>query len=168
MPFITEYFEKDVAWYLLLCSIFLNGLGNSFVQGGLFGFASIFPPKYIAIMMTSQAISAVILNFTKIFCIIVLPPDDKKGADDMNIFYNSLIYISVGTLILIGCIIGFNVSNNLEFVRYYVAKAKMKDQIDIDENSALLENGTNNQSTFLDRTQGKYRHLTFVNSCYFR
>ena len=66
MPFITEYLPKTVAWYTLLLSILTNGLANSFVQGGLFGFASIFPKKYIAIMMTSQALSAVVLNFVKI------------------------------------------------------------------------------------------------------
>ena len=83
-----------------MVSIFLNGLSNSFVQGGLFGFASIFPSKYLGIMMTAQALSSVILNFVKIFCIIILPPDNDKGKNDMNTYYNSIIYTIVGVVIV--------------------------------------------------------------------
>lgn len=48
MPFIAEFLPTTLSWYILLCTIFINGLANSFVQGGLFGFASMFPKKYIA------------------------------------------------------------------------------------------------------------------------
>jgi hypothetical protein len=43
MPFITEYLPKSLAWWSLILIIATNGLASSFVQGGLFGFASIFP-----------------------------------------------------------------------------------------------------------------------------
>jgi hypothetical protein len=43
MPFITQYMDPDIAWWILLVSIAINGIANSFVQGGLFGFASVFP-----------------------------------------------------------------------------------------------------------------------------
>ena len=126
MPFITEYLPKTTAWYLLLWNIFINGLANSFVQGGLFGFVSIFPPKYIAIMMTSQAFSAVLLNFAKIIWIVAVPPDNTKGAEDMNIFYDSLIYLTVGFVILVSWIIGFNLIYELEYAKYFISKSKLE------------------------------------------
>lgn len=123
MPFIPQYLPTTSAWYILLVSIFLNGLSNSFVQGGLFGFASIFPPKYIGIMMTTQALSAVIINFVKIFCILILPPDNDKGKDDMNIYYNSIIYTVVGVIIVAMCIVGYNYIYKLEYAQYYIRRA---------------------------------------------
>jgi hypothetical protein len=118
MPIITEYLSQTIAWWMLLFSIFLNGLANSFVQGSLFGYSSIFPKKYTAVMMTSQAISAIILNVAKIMCLAILPESNVKARNAMY------IYISIGTVILIGCIFGYNFGKNFEFMRYYVENAK--------------------------------------------
>lgn len=100
MPFITEYLPRKVGWYILLVSIFINGIANSFAQGSLFGFASIFPSKYMGIMIIGQGLSGLILNVIKIILLVILPPDEHKGDKDENSFYDSIIFLSVAGVIL--------------------------------------------------------------------
>ena len=40
--FITEHLKIDLVWYILLLSIAINAIANSFLQTGLTGFVSIF------------------------------------------------------------------------------------------------------------------------------
>lgn len=103
--------------------MFFNGLAHSFVQGCLFGFASMFPTKYMIIMLMSQSIAGIVINFLKIFCVLILPPDNSKGAEDMNVFYNSIICVGFGILLLLICIACFNYIYQLEYAQYYLNKA---------------------------------------------
>jgi solute carrier family 29 (equilibrative nucleoside transporter), member 1/2/3 len=129
MPFITEYFPETLAWWIMILIIATNGLANAFVQGGLFGFASIFPAKYITLMLTTQSLNGVVLYVTKIFWLLVLPPDNDRGKEDMNVYYNSLIFITTGTLIVITWTVLYNITLKLEFSKYYIRKAQTSDEI---------------------------------------
>lgn len=131
MPFITEYFPRETAWGILLFSIVINGIANAFVQGGLFGFASIFPPKYMSAMMVGQGVSGLLLNIIKIILLVALPPDESLGDEDMNSYYDSLIFITFGMVILLSCLVGYKYLLTMDFTRYYTMRACVKeDRID--------------------------------------
>jgi len=100
MPLVTETLPRTTAWYLLLSLVVINGAANSFVQGGMFGFASIFPRKYMTSLMVGQGVNGMILNSVKMLLLIVLPPDESKKENDMNSFYDSLIFLGVFSVIL--------------------------------------------------------------------
>ena len=101
MPLITEYIGGRTGWYILMVNIIINGAANAFVQGGLFGYASIFPSKYMGSMMIGQGLSGFILNSVKILMLAVFPPDNSKGKDDINSYYDSIVFLSVAAIILI-------------------------------------------------------------------
>ena len=121
MPFITEYIGGRSGWWILMISIVINGAANSFVQGGLFGYASIFPSKYMGSMMIGQGLSGFILNFIKILTLIILPPDNSKGKDDVNSYYDSILFLSVAGVILVACIFGFKYFTSLKFAEFYTS-----------------------------------------------
>lgn len=121
MPFITEYIGGATGWWILMVSIVVNGAANSFVQGGLFGYASPFPSKYMGSMIIGQGLSGCILNVIKMITLVVLPPDNSKGTDDVNSYYDSILFLSVAGVILIACIIGFRYFTSLELAIFYTS-----------------------------------------------
>lgn len=127
MPLITEYLPQKLAWILLLLAVMINGIGNSFVQGGMFGFASTFPPKYMIAMMTGQGINGLILNSVKMLLLAILPPDEDKGAEDQNSFYDSLIFLGVFSVILMVSVFCYFSLLNMEFCKHYLMKADFND-----------------------------------------
>ena len=146
MPFITQYLPLTSGWWLLLVSIFLNGLANSFVQGGLFGFASIFPKKFMAMMMISQAISGVLITLIKMILLVALPPGESEEKKN-NLYYNSVIYIIVGGIVLVACIIAFNFGFKLEYIQRHIEAAKTKNIPEGFEGDGISE-----QVSILDKT----------------
>ena len=72
MPLVAEFLPRSPAWYLLLSLVVVNGAANSFVQGGMFGFASVFPRKYMTSLMVGQGVNGMILNSVKMFLLIIL------------------------------------------------------------------------------------------------
>lgn len=104
MPLITEYLPKSTAWWLLLSTVAINGLANAFVQGGMFGFASIFPPQYLSIMMVGQGVNGMLLNSVKMLLLVVLPPDEND-PQDVNSYVDSLIFLGVFGVILIAAMV---------------------------------------------------------------
>ena len=99
--FITEYLQIDLAWYILLISIALNSAANSFVQTSLIGFASIFPSYCLNAITFGQGLNGVLVNCMKMIFLLILPPDESKGKNDMNAYYDSIIYISFSVILLI-------------------------------------------------------------------
>ena len=105
MPLVTEYFQTDLAWYFLLLTVMVNGVGNSFVQGGMSGFSSIFPQKYISALLIGQGVNGMLLNSIKMILLGIIPPNESLGDKDMNSFYDSLIFLSVFGILFIASII---------------------------------------------------------------
>ncbi|CAI2366524.1 unnamed protein product [Moneuplotes crassus] len=137
MPLLSEYLtQKSVAWYLLLLLVVINGFGNAFVQGGLFGYASMFPQKYMIAMMVGQGVNGMTLNSVKMILIVFLPPD-AEDPDNPNAFYNSLIFVGIFSIILIGCSICYFILRRMEFSKYYVSKANKQGSY---EDSEMSEN----------------------------
>jgi hypothetical protein len=100
MPLVTECLNRTIAWYTMLFFVAVNGAGNSFVQGGMVGFASIFPPKYLGALMVGQGVNGMLLNSIKMALLGIIPPHEELGDKDMNSFYDSLIFLSIFGLIL--------------------------------------------------------------------
>jgi hypothetical protein len=128
MPLIAEFLPKTTAWYLLLFAVMVNGVGNSFIQGGMFGLSSIFPRKYMTWMMVGQGINGMLLNSVKMLLLAILPPDESKKEKDMNSFYDSLIFLAVFSVILWGAIVAYNILMKMEFTQYYLMRSDVNDE----------------------------------------
>ncbi|CAI2368546.1 unnamed protein product [Moneuplotes crassus] len=136
MPLVTEYLPKTMAWYALVPTVMLNGAGNSFVQGGMSGFASIFPPKYITALLVGQGVNGMLLNSVKMILLAILPPDESLGAKDMNSFYDSLIFLSVFCVLFIASTICFSILLKMDFAKErmkYVTYNQKQEETEIDK-----------------------------------
>lgn len=100
MPLASEFLPKETGWYVLMVLIAINGFGNSIEQAGLFGLASMFPKKYMVSMMVGQSINGVMLNSVKVLLLVLLPPKDDLKDKDMNVFYDSIIFLCVFSIII--------------------------------------------------------------------
>jgi len=127
MAFIAQYVEEKIGWIIILAVIVITGIASSFLQGGVFGFAGMFPFKYMGGVMIGQGFSGIVMNFFRMICLLIFPPK-SSDKDDKSDFYGCLIYFSIASLIVIVCIICFYVVVNTEFARYYLNKASGKDE----------------------------------------
>jgi len=111
--------QIDVAWYLVLTGISVAGLFNSFILGDITSYSSMFPASYLTIMFVGQGISGLVINIVKIIMIVSMPPDITEGPDDMKVFYNSIVFLTFGLILLLATLVLFYIMMGLEFTKYY-------------------------------------------------
>ena len=100
------------------------GSATAIVQGGVFGIAGVFPPKYTGAVMVGQGIAGLTVNFLRAVCLLILPPDEDLGREDMNSFYGTIIYFALsGVVLLFGCLAMLYL-RNMPFALYYINRAK--------------------------------------------
>lgn len=125
MPFVAEYLDGSTSWILILLVIVVMGIASSFSQGGLFGYASIFPQEYTGAVMLGNGISGLSMNALRMITLAIFPPDEEGHTSNKD-FIGSMIYFAIASLIVICCIIGFFYVNTTPFARYYLTKAGSK------------------------------------------
>ena len=104
MPFIVRYLSEDTAWVIILIIIVVYGIASSFVQGGIFGFAGIFPFKYTGAVMLGNGFSGLAMNGFRMICLAIFPPSNDTSSSDDNAFIGWLIYFAIASLLVICCI----------------------------------------------------------------
>eukprot|EP00343_Euplotes_focardii_P007156 CAMPEP_0205819138 /NCGR_PEP_ID=MMETSP0206-20130828/1382_1 /ASSEMBLY_ACC=CAM_ASM_000279 /TAXON_ID=36767 /ORGANISM="Euplotes focardii, Strain TN1" /LENGTH=307 /DNA_ID=CAMNT_0053112353 /DNA_START=439 /DNA_END=1362 /DNA_ORIENTATION=+ len=124
MPFIAQYTEGDGSWILILAVIVVMGIANSFAQGGIFGFAGIFPPRYTGAVMFGNGFSGLAMNILRMCTLLAFPPKEiEEGKHDNTAFIGCMIYFAIASLIIILCIVGYFYVLKTEFAQYYMKKA---------------------------------------------
>lgn len=124
MPFIANYLSESTGWTLTLIVIVAMGVVNSFSQGGVFGFAGIFPPQYTGAVMFGNGFSGLVMNVFRMGTLVAFPPKDlEEGETDDTAFIGCLIYFVISSLILILCIFGYLYICKTEFAQFYLKKA---------------------------------------------
>ena len=124
MPFIANYLSESTGWLVILIVIVVMGVANSFAQGGVFGFAGIFPPQYTGAVMLGNGFSGLAMNIFRMGTLVAFPPKEiKEGETDNTAFIGCLIYFAIASLILIFCIFGYFYITKTEFARFYLKKA---------------------------------------------
>lgn len=133
MPFVAEYLTESVAWIITLAIIVVMGIASSFVQGGFFGFAGIFPFKYTGAVMLGNGFSGLAMNFFRMITLAIFPPGEDTENDN-SAFIGCLIYFAIASLLVIACIIGYFWVCKTEFAKHYIQKAGVK----MDDDSAVM------------------------------
>ena len=93
------------------------------MQGGVFGYASMFSPWMMGAVMFGQGMSGVVCNFIWLICLIILPAS-TEGLND-NDFIGCMIYFSIASGILCVCVILFFINEKTEYTWYFLKKASM-------------------------------------------
>ena len=101
----------------------LCGLLTSLYQGGMFGFAGLFPPIYTQAMMAGQGMGGLIISIASILTAISSPSscgtaesDDDCTAYD-SIDWSSFCYFAANVVVLIICVASFLLLDNLDITR---------------------------------------------------
>ena len=122
MPFVAEYMNQKTGWIITMLIIVVMGIASSFFQGGVFGFAGMFPFKYTAGVMFGNGISGLTVNVLRMICLGIFPP--SNDPNDKSDFYGCLIYFSIAAVILVVCAFAFIYVENTELAKFYTEKAK--------------------------------------------
>ena len=131
MPFIAHYlFPHYVASdSLISITIIIQGVAGAFLQGGVFGFAAMFPPKMMGSVMLGQGLSGLVVNVVRIICLVILPPDQTaERGQDMNMFYGCLIYFAIASSMIIACIFLYFMLVKTDYAKFYMNKISMKER----------------------------------------
>lgn len=122
MPFVANYLPEGPAWIIILAIIVGMGIAGAFVQGGIFGFAGIFPFKYTGAVMLGNGLSGLSMNGLRMITLAIFPPSEKEGQDNAA-FIGCLIYFAIASVILILCVLGYIWVCKTEFAKFYFKKA---------------------------------------------
>jgi equilibrative nucleoside transporter 1/2/3 len=123
MPIVAEYTDGSTSWVLILIVIVVMGIASAFSQGGLFGFASMFPGQYTGAVMLGNGLSGLSMNVLRMITLAAFPPAEEGDKSNNKDFIGSMIYFAIASLIVICCIFGFFYVLKTPFAHYYIKQA---------------------------------------------
>lgn len=100
-------------FYVTVAALGLSGLADALVQGGLIGSAGELPERYMQAVVAGTAASGVLVSFLRIFTKAVYP-QDIHGLRN-----SAILYFVVGIVLMVICLIFYNVAHNLPVIKYY-------------------------------------------------
>lgn len=101
MPFVANFMSESAGWAITLLIIAVMGIANSFVQGGVFGFAGIFPFKYTGAVMLGNGLSGLSMNLFRMITLLIFPPSDNDDPNDHSAFIGCLIYFIIANVMVV-------------------------------------------------------------------
>lgn len=118
VPILDLFFVKGrpglyFGFYVTVGAVALAGLASAFVQGGMTGSAGELPERYMQAVVAGTAASGVLVSFLRIFTKAVYP-QDVHGLRN-----SALLYFIVGILLMIICLVFYNVARQLPVIKYY-------------------------------------------------
>ena len=138
LPILTVVLDITPAYYTDIAILIVFGAATAVVQGGVFGFAGVFPLKYTGAVMFGQGVAGLTVNFLRAICLLIWPPDADLGRDDKNSLYGTLVYFGIsGIVLLIGCVAMLYLRTS-PFAQYYINKGSGKPMPKLEDDSAPL------------------------------
>ncbi|PKA54725.1 Equilibrative nucleotide transporter 1 [Apostasia shenzhenica] len=94
-------------------AVVVAGVADALVQGGVLGSASELPNRYMQAVVSGTAASGVLVSAMRIMTKSIYPQDATGLRRSAN------LYFAVSIVIMIICIICYNVANRLPVIQYY-------------------------------------------------
>jgi len=114
--------QYTLFFFTNLCTS-LCGLLTSVYQGGMFGFAGLFPPIYTQAMMAGQGMGGLVISIASILTSLSSPSScgGSESQDDCTpydaIDWSSFAYFAANVVVLVACIASFLVLDNLDITK---------------------------------------------------
>ncbi|KAJ6237318.1 equilibrative nucleoside transporter 1 [Anaeramoeba flamelloides] len=115
-PIIIEYFPPKLAFALILIEVTLVGCSTGIVQGGIFGFASLFEPKYTTALMIGQGVAGALISYLRVITKI------STKQTPSGIRTSAISYFETSSAIVLFVIFGYYVLLRAKFTKYYINK----------------------------------------------
>ncbi|KAK8950914.1 Equilibrative nucleotide transporter 1 [Platanthera zijinensis] len=118
VPVIDAFYVRNSreiygAFYVTVGAVIVSGVGDALVQGGVIGSAGELPEIYTQAVFSGTAASGVLVSAMRITCKSIFPQNAVGLRNSAN------LYFAVTTVVMIICIICYNVANRLPVVQYY-------------------------------------------------
>ncbi|KAJ6227207.1 equilibrative nucleoside transporter 1 [Anaeramoeba flamelloides] len=116
VPIIMKFCTLKVAFGLIMANVTFVGLSTGICQGGVFGFAAIFEPKYTTAIMSGQGFAGIIVSFLRVI---------TKGATHQTtkgIRNSAFAYFIASSCIVFLITVGYYILINTQFAKYYISK----------------------------------------------
>lgn len=95
---------SEVSFYITCVIVFLQGFATAVCTSSFMGLASYFPVGNIVALSIGQGLAGILSNILKYLTLIFLPVSDST-KDEWNLILGSLIFFSVGCVLMILCFI---------------------------------------------------------------
>ncbi|GAB2297351.1 Epsin-1, required for endocytosis and actin patch assembly [Dionaea muscipula] len=118
VPVMDATYIKDqsglyAGFYVTVGAIALCGLADALVQGGLIGSAGELPERYMQAVCAGTAASGVLVSFLRIIT------KAAYSQDSTGLRKSAILYFVVGIVLMVICVIFYNVANRLPVVKHY-------------------------------------------------
>lgn len=127
--FIKNATGTTATYSITIFAAAMNGVADALVQGSVVGSAGELPPLYMQAVMVGTAASGVLISVLRILSRAIMP-QDQSGIEA-----SAYLYFIVSTVIMIACVVSYNLVGKLPVMKYY---KKLKTSPD--ESSNLLDN----------------------------
>lgn len=107
--------ESDVSFYITCVIVFLQGFATAVCTSSVMGLASYFPVGNIVALSIGQGMSGLLANILKYLTLIFLPVKETEGDFERNLILGSIVFFSVGCVIMIICFIFLMLSYRNEY-----------------------------------------------------
>ncbi|KAI0489372.1 hypothetical protein KFK09_029214 [Dendrobium nobile] len=101
------------AYDVTVAATVLAGIGDALVQGGVIGSAGELPEIYMQAVVSGTAASGVLVSALRVICKSIYPQDATGLRNSAN------LYFAVAIVVMIICIICYNIAEKLPVVQYY-------------------------------------------------
>ncbi|GAA0176790.1 transporter [Lithospermum erythrorhizon] len=103
----------NIGFYVTVGAVALSGVADALVQGGIIGAAGEMPQRYMQATVAGTAASGVLVSLLRILTKAVYPQDASGLRESAN------LYFIVSIIVMLVCIIFYNVAHRLPVVKYY-------------------------------------------------
>lgn len=113
--------HRTLGLALTLVLVVLTGVASSVLQGSLFGFGGMFPPKYMTALMSGNGVAGFLVSLLRVLTKATI----ESGKPSMwDLTLSSSIYFFLSCFIVILCIISFVFALRSKFTQHYMLRAE--------------------------------------------
>uniref|UniRef100_A0A803LJ75 Equilibrative nucleoside transporter 1 n=2 Tax=Chenopodium quinoa TaxID=63459 RepID=A0A803LJ75_CHEQI len=102
-----------IGYYITVGAVGLSAMANGFVQASLIGSAGELPDRYMQALFSGTGASGLLVSSLRIFTKAIYPQDTH------GLRSSAILYFAVGIILMIICIILYNMVRRLPVIKYY-------------------------------------------------
>mmetsp|Transcript_25862 Transcript_25862/g.65467 ORF Transcript_25862/g.65467 Transcript_25862/m.65467 type:complete len:528 (-) Transcript_25862:2705-4288(-) len=119
-----EDVDADTLFIITIVCIFISGFMTAFLQGGIFGLAGQFAPKYTQAVMTGQGVAGLLVSVTAIVTTAAEPATGQPPPYSV-VATSATVYFAVAVGVLVVALVTYVILEKLDITHYYRDKFRL-------------------------------------------
>lgn len=92
-------------YWVIFGILILYGAFSGVAQGSVYTMAANLPFKYMGAVMFGNGLSGIACNVLRAITLAAFPVDPNDPDTDSNSFYGAVVFLWIGTLMVVGCVV---------------------------------------------------------------